>query len=122
MISAPQSSRSWRRSGETLVGSTTFRWYPLTRHTSASPMPVLPDVGSSRVAPGVEPAVLLRLLDHRQGDAVLHRATGVLALELDQDAHVGVGAERGDLDERRVADQVEDAGDVAHGGAPLPAG
>ena len=46
MISAPQSSRSWRRSTDTLVGMTALRWYPLTRHTMASPMPVLPEVGS----------------------------------------------------------------------------
>ncbi len=54
-------------------------------------MPVLPDEGSIRVAPGAEPAVLLRLLDHREGDAVLHRAARVLALELHEDRTSGLG-------------------------------
>ena len=76
-------------------------------------MPVLPDDGSSRVSPGSRAAVFLGLLHHRQGDAVLHRPAGVLALELDQDADVGVGAERADVDQRGVADQVEDARDRA---------
>ena len=46
MISAPKTSRSWRRSIETFVGSTTFRWYPFSRQTIASAMPVFPDEGS----------------------------------------------------------------------------
>src|SRR6516165_1386327 len=52
MISAPHSSRSCRRSTETFVGITTFRRYPLTRHTMASPMPVFPDVGSNNTWSG----------------------------------------------------------------------
>jgi hypothetical protein len=33
---------------------------------------------------------LLGVLDHRLGDAILHRAERVLAFELGDDAHVGV--------------------------------
>ena len=40
---------------------------------------------------GTEAAVLLGVLDHRLGDAVLHRPERVLALQLGQDPHVGVG-------------------------------
>ena len=58
-------------------------------------MPVLPDDGSMIVWPGVSVAVLLGVLDHRLGDAVLHRAERVLALELGEDAHVGVRRQHG---------------------------
>ena len=58
---------------------------------------------------GMQDAVLLGLLDERQRDAVLDRTAGVPALELDEDAGRRVRAQLADLDERRVADQVEDA-------------
>ena len=54
-----------------------------------------------------EGAVLLRLEDHPLGRPVLHRAAGVLALELGEDAHLRVGRQRRDVDDRRVADEVE---------------
>ena len=60
--------------------------------------------------------VLLRLLDHREGDPVLDRSPGVLSLELDQDPDVRVRAEGGDVDQRRVADQVEHRAEDRHQG------
>ena len=65
---------------------------------------------------GQQPAVLLGGLDHRLGDPVLDRAERVLHLELGEDAHVRVGREVGDVDDRRVADQVEHVG--VHGADP----
>ena len=49
MISAPQTSRSWRRSGDTFSGMTTFSLYPFTFATRARPIPVFPDDGSRSV-------------------------------------------------------------------------
>jgi hypothetical protein len=63
---------------------------------------------------GLETTFLLGGLDHGQGDAVLHRPTGVLPLELDEDAGARIGAQRADIDERRVPDQIEDALDDDH--------
>ena len=76
---------------------------------------------------GLELARGLRRLDHRLRDAVLDRAGRVLALELRVDAH-RPGREAGQLDERRVPDEVEEArsgrlapaghgGQENHGGA-----
>ena len=59
--------------------------------------------------------VVLGLEDHLTGDAVLDRAAGVLALHLAEDPDVGVGAELADVDQRRVADHVEDGGEDGHG-------
>ena len=54
----------------------------------------------------LQPPVALRRLDHRQGDAVLDRAAGVLAFQLhEQPARPGV--ETGYLNHRRIADQAE---------------
>ena len=78
-------------------------------------MPVLPDEGSIRVAPGTSSPLRLGVVDHRERNPVLHRAAGVLALELGEDTHVRVRAQRGDVDERRVADQVQDARNDGHG-------
>ena len=58
----------------------------------------------------LEPAVALGGLDHRQADAVLDRAAGVLRLQLEEQL-AAAGVELRDLDQRRVADEVE------HGGA-----
>ena len=63
------------------------------RAIAASAMPVLPDDGSMIVWPGQQVTVLLGLLDHRLGDAVLDRAERVLALELGEDPDVGVRRE-----------------------------
>ena len=74
----------------------------------ARAMPVLPDDDSRIVWPGPSRPVLLGRLDHRlEGDAVLHRADRVLALDLGEDAHPRVRAQRAHIDQRRVADHVE---------------
>ena len=57
---------------------------------------------------GRDQAVLLGALDQRARDAVLDRAGRVVALELGVDAHAGLGAEATQLDERRVADRLDD--------------
>ena len=76
---------------------------------------MLPAVASTMVAARLEPAVALGGLDHRQRDAVLDRAAGVLALQLDeQPARPGV--EPGDFDHRRIADQGEHAGAIRRRG------
>ncbi len=99
---------------ETLSASTTFRWYPLTLQTMAMPMPVLPDDGSIKRLAGFEDAFFLRLLDHRQCDPVLHRTAGVLPLELDEEADRGIRAQRADIHQRGVADQVQDGAERGH--------
>ena len=73
-------------------------------------------------ASGREGAVGLGRLDHELGDAVLDRAAGVLSLELDQDADARVGTELADLDQGRVADEVEDGADCGHDYPPATAG
>lgn len=60
-------------------------------------------------AAALQPAILLGGRDHRQRDAVLDRATGVLALELDEQPALA-GIEFGELDHRCLADQVEHGG------------
>ena len=57
----------------------------------ASEMPVLPEVGSMIVSPGLIAPRALGVLDQRQGGAVLDRAGRVVALELGQDPDVRVG-------------------------------
>src|SRR3546814_13372626 len=55
---------------------------------------------------GLQPAVMLRRLDHRLADAILDRAAGILALELQEQA-AGTGIQAAYLDPRRVADAVQ---------------
>ena len=82
----------------------------------ASPVPVLPEVGSMIVPPGLQAAVALRGLDHADRDAVLDRAAGVEDLELRDDLGLQAGADAGQPDERRVPDRVEDRVlDLGHG-------
>jgi hypothetical protein len=50
--------------------------------------------------------IALRGLDHGAPDAILYRAARILAFELqEQAARTGIHA--GDLDQRRISDQVE---------------
>ena len=69
-----------------------------------------PGVAGGRLDDGAarrEAPVALGVGDHRQRDAILDRAAGVLALELDeQPAFAGV--ELGELNHRRLADEIED--------------
>ena len=68
---------------------------------------MLPAVASTISAPGLMLPVALGGLDHRQRDAVLDRAAGVLVLELEEQP-AGAGVEAAYLDQRGVADEIED--------------
>ena len=54
-----------------------------------------------------ETATLLGLVDHGLGNAILHRAERVLALELGDEAYVRVGRQPTHVDDRRVTDEIE---------------
>ena len=59
----------------------------------------------------LERSAALRLLDHRQADAVLHRAAGVRLLHLRPDRRTRAVPQRAQPDERRVPDELEDVVD-----------
>ena len=114
MISAPQDLEELTPLGRHVFG----------QHDLECVSALLADHGQrdARVARGgledggarLKRAVGLGIVDHRLGDAVLHRAGGVLRLELGQDPDVRVGAELADVDDRGVADQVEHGGMYGH--------
>ena len=80
---------------------------------------MLPAVPSTRVSPGLMSPRLLGGLDHRQADAVLDGAAGVLRFELEvQLAQAGVEALG--LDDRRLADQFEDGRVDGHADRAVP--
>ena len=64
-------------------------------------------------ASGPQPPVLLRGLDHREPDAVLHRAAGVQVLELREELAGDVATEPLEPHDRRVPDELEDGGVLA---------
>src|SRR5690606_27511112 len=66
-------------------------------------------------AAGLQHPLPLGVLDHREPDPVLHRATRVEELDLGEDGAREAGAEPPEPDERRLADGVED-GVLPHGG------
>ena len=71
-----------------------------------------PDAGVARGrlddrASRAKPAVLLRRLDHREADAVLHGAAGVQVLELREELARDVAGEALEPDDRRVPDELE---------------
>ena len=81
---------------------------PCAMPTSARPRPVLPAVASTIVPPGFRRPSRSAASIIDSADAVLDRAARVCRFELEeQPARAGVEAR--DLDERRLADQVEDA-------------
>ena len=75
--------------------------------TSASPMPVLPLVGSTTMSPGLERPLALRLLDHAEADAVLDAAAGIGDLELRPDLGAIRRRHAVQAHDRRVADEIE---------------
>ena len=79
----------------------------------------MPAVASTIVPPGCRLSVALGGLDHRQADAILDRAAGVLAFELGEQP-AGAGIEMGQLDHRRVADEVEGGADEPGCGHGVP--
>ena len=78
--------------------------------TSARPAPVLPTgrLDDRRARP--EQPAALGVVDDVHGDAVLHRAAGVQVLELDVDVALDVSGDLVELDDRRLADGVENGG------------
>ena len=56
-------------------------------------------------------------VDHRLGDAILDRAGRIAALELREDPHPGPRRQARQLDERRVADRLENALELAAAGS-----
>src|SRR3546814_3919730 len=66
------------------------------------------DVCSSDLdgAAGLQQAVALGRLDHREADSILDRSTGVAAFRLDP--HLRVGEQPRDADMRGMADGLED--------------
>ena len=67
-----------------------------------------------------EQAPALGVLDHHQGDAVRDAAPGVDRFELREDGRAHSCGDLVKADERSVADRVEDALEVLHGGASVP--
>ena len=80
------------------------------RQIIASEMPVLPLVGSSTMRSGVSSPDCFGRVDHELRDAVLDGAGRVLSFELGVEPHARLRAEPGQLDERRVADGVDEGG------------
>lgn len=103
-----------------LSGMTRINLYPRTAATNASPMPVLPLVGSTIVPPRLELALPLGLVDHVQADPILDASAGIEGLHLGVN---GCGAGFGqaiETDQRRAADQLRDVGMGREGHRPPP--
>ena len=83
-------------------------------------MPVSPEVASTITAPARTSSRGLGRLDHGEAHAVMAGAAGVVQLGLGEHAArggwAGVGLEAAQLEERRVADEIEDAVDDARVG------
>ena len=73
-------------------------------------MAVLPLLASTMGVPGVEEALLLGPFDHRQGDAVLDAAAGILSFQLGEDADAGLGGHAAQLNQGRVPNQAQERG------------
>ena len=86
---------------------TTVSGQPRSRQIIASEIPVLPEVGSRIIDSGVSRPARLERVDQIERDSVLDGARRVEALELDVQMNARVRAEARDLDERRVADRVD---------------
>src|SRR5690349_18249358 len=84
----------------------------------ASPIPVLPLVASSHGLARLQRAPALGILDHAEGEPVLHGAHRIERLDLDVQIDAR-GCELGDLDLRRVADGLENVRELGHGSQPL---
>ena len=71
-----------------------------------------------RVA-GLDLAALLGAPDHGQGRPVLDRAGGVVALQLHQQGHVGIGVDAAQAQQRGIANQIFQGGEGHNGIHPL---
>src|SRR5688572_21788912 len=95
MISAPHISRSWRRSAEVFSGMTHTRRYPRSLAAIAREMPVLPEVGSRIVQPGVSaPSFSARSIIHMAGRS-LTEPVGLRSSSFAHRRTSGVGDNRG---------------------------
>jgi hypothetical protein len=106
--SAPYARSSSRRSTLIVSGIVSTQGIPRAAHTIASAIPVF---ATGRLQhDGVRPdqAGLLRGVDHRHPDAVLHAVRRIEELELRDDLGHRVRQEVPDADQRRVADQFGD--------------
>ena len=74
----------------------------------ASEMPVLPEVGSRIVWPGLISPLLLGVLDQRRATRSLTEPVGLHDSSLAQMRTPGFGREALELDQRRVADRLDD--------------
>ena len=101
----------------------------LVRHDQNQPVSLLlgdqgkPDAGIASGAldqgvAGLDPAIALRGVDHAEADAVLDRAAGIVAFELEEQLAAS-GLEALGLDDRRIADQFEDALVNRHAGSAV---
>ena len=104
--SAPRARIIAARSSELPRDITATKGCPVTAHTMASPVPVLPLVSSTTVWPGCSRPSTRGVLDHPQGDAVLLRPARVEVVELGQDP-ARARMEPTQLDQRRGADRIE---------------
>ena len=77
-------------------------------------MPVLPAVPSTMTPPGPQQALLLGVADDGQRRAVLHRCRRVEELALAQDLAAGRLGRALQAHERRVADEIDEAGSDVH--------
>ena len=77
--------------------------------TSASPMPVLPAVPSTMTPPGLQLALLHRVLDDEQRGAILDRLAGIHEFGLAENGAAGRRRDALELDQRRVADRLDDS-------------
>jgi len=97
----------FRRSTLTHAGMVRTTLYPSAAPTMARPMPCCPRSPRECLA-RAEMAASLGFPDHCEGDAVLHRASGIAALELARTETFG-SAEPAEPDERRVCRCCENA-------------
>ena len=74
---------------------------------SASPIPVLPEVPSITVPPGLSSPFFLRGFEHRGADTVFHAAAGIQIFELGQKCWPQSPAHAIETHHRRVADDLK---------------
>src|SRR5450756_461797 len=80
--------------------------------------PGIPAGGFQQLSSGLQHPSLLGVPEHRKDGAVLEGSSGVVTLQLCQDSNPGICAEVLKLDDRRVADEVQD-GVCCHVLSPL---
>ncbi len=92
---------------------------PRAAQTMASPMPVLPDVGSSTIVSGLILPASCAASIIAIADAVLDAVRRILEFQLAHDLRAHARGEAVDAYERRVADEFGDVLGDAHGATPV---